>query len=113
MSTLFQVMALEGWADIARGLQESHPGAGIYVLAFILCGTFVVLNLCIAVIGNAMQDLRDPRRPATMRCCASCCRTSRRWRRVDASAVATDARTAAARVEAMPARPGSRVAPGS
>lgn len=56
--TLFQVMTLEGWADIARGLMAVAPWAWAFFLAFILMGTFVVLNLFIAVIGNSMQDVR-------------------------------------------------------
>jgi voltage-gated sodium channel len=56
--TLFQVMTLEDWAGIARGLLTEYPGAWLYFISFILASTFVVLNLFIAVIGNSMQELR-------------------------------------------------------
>jgi voltage-gated sodium channel len=74
MFTLFQVMTLEGWAEIARTLMERYPLAWLFFLAFILLATFTVLNLFIAIIVNAMQaqyeaDVRDghePEEPATV-----------------------------------------------
>lgn len=59
MFTLFQVMTLEGWADIARALMAQHPLAWLFFLAFILVATFTVLNLFIAIIVNAMQAQHD------------------------------------------------------
>jgi voltage-gated sodium channel len=56
MFSLFQIMTLEGWADIAREIMEYMPAAWLFFLAFILLGTFTVLNLFIAVIVNAMQE---------------------------------------------------------
>jgi voltage-gated sodium channel len=53
--TLFQVMTLEGWADIARDLQQTHPYAWIFFVIYILVSTFAVLNLFIAVMVDAMQ----------------------------------------------------------
>src|SRR5262249_21759675 len=53
--TLFQVMTLEGWADIARDLQQTHPYAWIFFVVYILISTFAVLNLFIAVMVDAMQ----------------------------------------------------------
>jgi voltage-gated sodium channel len=68
MFTLFQVMTLEGWADIARALMAEFPLAWLFFLAFILLATFTVLNLFIAIIVNAMQaqhdaDVRNGREP--------------------------------------------------
>lgn len=60
MFSLFQIMTLEGWADIAREVMAQHPGAWVFFLAFILGGTFTVLNLFIAVIVNAMQEPSTP-----------------------------------------------------
>jgi voltage-gated sodium channel len=54
--SLFQVMTLESWTTIARGVMQSHPWAWLFFLAFILVATFTVLNLFIAVIVNAMQE---------------------------------------------------------
>ncbi len=60
MFSLFQIMTLEGWAEIAREIMEHEPAAWIFFLAFILLGTFTVLNLFIAVIVNAMQETNTP-----------------------------------------------------
>lgn len=53
--TLFQIMTLEGWADIAREIKEVYPYAWIFFVAYILFSTFTVLNLVIAVIVDTMQ----------------------------------------------------------
>lgn len=54
--TLFQIMTMEGWADIARDIMAQAPFAWIFFLVFILVSTFTVLNLFIAVVVNAMQE---------------------------------------------------------
>lgn len=54
--TLFQVMTMEGWADIARDIMKVQPWAWLFFLGFILVSTFTVLNLFIAVVVNAMQE---------------------------------------------------------
>ncbi len=55
MFSLFQIMTLEGWADIAREIMPRHPYAWLFFIVFILLATFTVLNLFIAIIVNAMQ----------------------------------------------------------
>jgi voltage-gated sodium channel len=62
--TLFQVMTIEGWPDIARGIMAQAPHAWIFFVTYLLIATFMVLNLFIAVVVNAMQsqvtaDLKD------------------------------------------------------
>lgn len=54
--TLFQVMTIEGWPDIARGVMAQSPFAWIFFVAYLLIATFMVLNLFIAVVVNAMQS---------------------------------------------------------
>lgn len=53
--TLFQVMTVEGWPDIARGVMAEAPFAWIFFVVYLLISTFAVLNLFIAVVVNAMQ----------------------------------------------------------
>ena len=62
--TLFQVMTVEGWPDIARSVIAQSPYAWTFFVAYLLIATFMVLNLFIAVVVNAMQsqvteDLKD------------------------------------------------------
>ena len=54
--TLFTVMTLEGWTnDVAKPVMEHHPYGWIYLFAFIIVATFMVLNLFIGVVVNSMQ----------------------------------------------------------
>lgn len=53
--TMFQIMTLEDWAGIVRGVMEVYPYAWIFFVAYILVSTFTMLNLFIAVVVNAMQ----------------------------------------------------------
>lgn len=53
--TLFQIMTLEGWADIVRKIMEIYPLAWVFFFLYIIASTFTVLNLFIAVIVDAMQ----------------------------------------------------------
>jgi voltage-gated sodium channel len=62
--TLFQIMTVEGWPDVARSVMTQSPHAWIFFVAYLLIATFMVLNLFIAVVVNAMQsqvteDLKD------------------------------------------------------
>ncbi len=55
--SLFQILTLEGWADMARTIMETHPWAPAFFIPFILIATFTVLNLFIGVIVSTMQEL--------------------------------------------------------
>ena len=62
--TLFQIMTVEGWPDIAREVMAVAPHAWAFFVIYLLIATFMVLNLFIAVVVNAMQsqvsaDLKD------------------------------------------------------
>jgi voltage-gated sodium channel len=54
--TLFQIATLEGWADIMRTAMEHVPYAWIYFLSFVLVGTFVLINLFVAVVINSLEE---------------------------------------------------------
>jgi voltage-gated sodium channel len=54
--TLFTVMTLEGWVDgVTKPVMEHHPYGWIFFFVFIVVTTFMVLNLFIGVVVNAMQ----------------------------------------------------------
>lgn len=53
--TLFQIMTLEGWPDIARDVMASKPWAWIFFIGYILLATYMVLNLVIGVVVSAIQ----------------------------------------------------------
>lgn len=54
--TLFQVMTLEGWADVALSAMETHPWAWLFFVVFIVLTSFAVLNLFIAIIVDSLQS---------------------------------------------------------
>ena len=53
--TLFQIVTLEGWVDVMEQALEAHSWAWMYFVSFVLIGTFVVLNLFIAVVVNNLE----------------------------------------------------------
>ncbi|MEC7120869.1 MAG: ion transporter [Pseudomonadota bacterium] len=58
--TLFQVMTLESWSmGIARPVMEMYPHAWLYFVPFVLISSFMVLNLFIAIIVSATQEVHD------------------------------------------------------
>jgi len=55
--TLFTVMTLEGWTnDVAKPVMQNHPYAWVFFVVYIVITTFMVLNLFIGVVVNAMQE---------------------------------------------------------
>lgn len=65
--TLFRVVTLEDWTDVMYKAMELHPLAWIYFVSFVVVGTFVVVNLFIAMVINnldeakleALEDLKE------------------------------------------------------
>jgi voltage-gated sodium channel len=56
--TLFQIMTLESWSmGIVRPIMETHPLAWVYFVPFIFIVTFVMINLIVAVVVDAMNAL--------------------------------------------------------
>ncbi|MER5318455.1 ion transporter [Streptosporangium roseum] len=54
--TLFQVMTGEAWPDIAQKVMAEKPWAWLFFVGYSLMASYVVLNLFIAVVVNAMDD---------------------------------------------------------
>jgi len=57
--TLFTVLTLEGWPEVSRSVMAEVPSAWVYFISFIAINSFVVLNLMIAVIIDAMHKEYD------------------------------------------------------
>ena len=54
--SLFQIMTLESWSmGIVRPVMTVYPYAWAFFVPFILCATFIALNLFIGVIVSAIQ----------------------------------------------------------
>lgn len=58
--SLFQIMTLESWSmGIVRPVMAVYPHAWMFFVSFILLTSFIVLNLFIGVIVNAMSEATD------------------------------------------------------
>ena len=57
--TLFQIITLEGWPDIARPIIEIHPLAWLYFVPFIVLTAFIILNIIVAIILDSIEESRQ------------------------------------------------------
>lgn len=55
MLTLFTLLTLEGWNQVLYDLRDASPWALPYVISFILLGTYVVINLVVGIVINALE----------------------------------------------------------
>ncbi|MCW2778973.1 MAG: Ion transport protein [Frankiales bacterium] len=60
--TLFTLLTLEAWSDILADARAVSPWAVVYVLSFILIGTFVVLNLLVGVVITSLDEAHQSKR---------------------------------------------------
>ncbi len=59
--TLFRVVTLEDWTDIMYTAMETLPWAWAYFVSFVVIGTFVIINLFIAVVLNNLEEAKAER----------------------------------------------------
>ena len=56
--TLFRVVTLEDWTDVMYKAMELSPYYGFYFVSFVVFGTFVIVNLFIAVVINNLDEAK-------------------------------------------------------
>ena len=56
--TMFQLMTLDGWSSIARQVLAVHGWAWLPFVTFVAISSFIVINLMIAVICDAVSALQ-------------------------------------------------------
>ncbi|MEM7252939.1 MAG: ion transporter, partial [Pseudomonadota bacterium] len=54
--TLFRIVTLEDWTDVMYAAMAAYPWAWVYFVSFVVTGTFVVVNLFIAVVLNNLEE---------------------------------------------------------
>ena len=59
--TLFRIVTLEDWTDVMYKAMELHYMAWLYFVSFVILGTFVVINLFIAVVINNLEEAKAER----------------------------------------------------
>lgn len=58
--TLFQIMTLESWSmGIVRPVMEEYPLAWTFFVPFIFLATFIIVNLIIAIVVDAMNEMKE------------------------------------------------------
>jgi len=68
--TLFRVVTLEDWTDVMYIALQRYDWAWLYFVSFIFMGTFVIINLFIAVVINNLEkskidELESLRQPVS------------------------------------------------
>ena len=56
--TLFRIVTLEDWTDVMYAGMSLHPMAWLYFVSFVVIGTFMILNLFIAVLLNNLESAK-------------------------------------------------------
>lgn len=56
--TLFRVATLEDWTDVMYKAMELSPMAWAYFVSFVVLGTFVIINLFIAIVINNLDEAK-------------------------------------------------------
>lgn len=59
--TLFRVVTLEDWTDVMYTAMDHYWWAWAYFVSFVVLGTFVIVNLFIAVVINNLEEAKAER----------------------------------------------------
>ena len=58
--TLFQVMTLENWSmGISRPVMEVFSWAWVYFVPFVLCTSFLIMNVVVGIVVNAISEVSE------------------------------------------------------
>ena len=57
--SLFEIATLDDWGEIAGPAMEARPFAWFYFLTFIIIASFVVINIIVGIIVDAMETNSD------------------------------------------------------
>ena len=59
--TLFNILTLEGWTEVMNTAMAAYSWAWVYFVSFVVLGTFVVINMFIAIIINNLDEAKVER----------------------------------------------------
>ena len=54
--TLFELATLEGWNELANTVMAVHPAAWLYFIPYIIVSAFIMLNVVVGIILNAVEE---------------------------------------------------------
>lgn len=55
--TLFQLMVFDDLGNISRPVMELYPAAWVYFLSYLVVAAFVILNIVVALVLNALDEV--------------------------------------------------------
>ena len=61
VSSLFQIVTLDGWAEIMHTAIKVEPLAWVYFVSFVIISAFVVTNVFIAIVIKNLDEDRQER----------------------------------------------------
>jgi voltage-gated sodium channel len=64
MKTLFQIITGDDWSSIFRSVKSIYPYSWIYFYSFYITMVFIILNLFIGVVVNALQEAEEELNPS-------------------------------------------------
>jgi voltage-gated sodium channel len=64
MLSLFVMLTLEEWPTYLRAGMEIHPWSWIYFVSYVLVAGFLLINVLIGIVLNAMESVRREERAA-------------------------------------------------
>ena len=57
--TLFRIATLEDWTDVMYRGMELSPYSWVFFISFVVLGTFVIINLFIAIVINNLDEAKQ------------------------------------------------------
>ena len=60
--SLFKVVTLEGWPDIAHGVMSEYDLAWLYFVPFIVLASLIMLNIVLGIILDTVEESRQANR---------------------------------------------------
>ena len=61
--TLFNMTTLDNWTAVMNAAMERYQFAWVYFVSFVVIGTFIVVNMFIAIIINSLDEVKADRGP--------------------------------------------------
>ena len=54
--TLFEILTLEGWNEIAHNVIDVYPAAWLYFVPYVIISAFIMINVVTGIIINAVDE---------------------------------------------------------
>jgi len=59
MFTMFQIMTLSGWEEVARDVMSDHPWTWIIFVFYVIVSSYIIFNMVTAILVEGLQSEYD------------------------------------------------------